>query len=122
MQKKHFYSLVLGVLGGLMFSIGLCMCLLPEWDMFKPGVVLTAVGAVALVALLIRLRKLSGKAPAKPDWKLIGKIAYGVLAALVLGAGMCFIMVWEMMIPGILVGIVGILMLLGLIPMFMGLK
>jgi len=122
MQKKLFYSLVLGVLGGLMFSIGLCMCLLPEWDMFKPGVVLTAAGAVALVALLIRLRKLSGKTPAKPDWKLIGKIAYGVLAALVLGVGMCFIMVWEMMIPGILVGIVGILMLLGLIPMFMGLK
>ena len=122
MQKKHFYSLVLGVLGGLMFSIGLCMCLLPEWGMFKPGVVVTAVGAVVLLVLFIWLRKQSGKVPAKPDWKLIGKIAYGVLAALILGVGMCLIMVWGKMLLGILVGIVGILLLLGLIPMFMGLK
>jgi len=122
MQKKHFYSLVLGVLGGLMLSIGLCMCLLPEWGMFKPGVVVTAVGAVVLLVLFIWLRKQSGKVPAKPDWKLIGKIAYGVLAALILGVGMCLIMVWGKMLLGILVGIVGILLLLGLIPMFMGLK
>ena len=122
MQKKTFISLVLGVLGGLMFSIGLCMCLLPEWGMFKPGVVVTAVGAVALLILFIWLRKQSGKAPANPDWKLIGKIAYGVLAALVLGVGMCLIMVWGKMLLGILVGVVGILLLLGLIPMFMGLK
>ena len=122
MQKKHFYSLVLGVLGGLLFSIGLCMCLLPEWNMFRPGVVVTAVGAVVLLFLFIWLRKQSGKTAAKPDWKLIGKVAYGVLAALILGIGMCLIMVWQMMLPGILVGIVGILLLLGLIPMFMGLK
>lgn len=122
MQKKFFYSLVLGVLGGLMFSIGLSMCLLPEWGMFKPGVVVTALGAVALLVLFVWLRKQSGKAPAKPDWKLIGKIAYGVLAALVLGMGMCLIMVWGKMLLGLVVGVVGILLLLGLIPMFMGLK
>lgn len=122
MQKKHFISLILGVLGGLLFSIGLCMCLLPEWNAFKPGVAVTAVGAVVLIALFIALRKMSGKAPARPDWKLIGKIAYAVAAALVLGLGMCLVMVWGLMLPGILVGLAGILMLLGLIPMFMGLK
>lgn len=122
MQKKTFISLVLGVLGGLMFSIGMCMCLLPEWGMFKPGVVVTAIGAVALLILFIWLRKQSGKAPAKPDWKLIGKIAYGVLAALILGLGMCLIMVWGKMLLGLVIGVVGILLLLGLIPMFMGLK
>lgn len=122
MQKKHFISLILGVLGGLLFSIGLCMCLLPEWNAFKPGVVITAIGAAVLIALFIALRKMSGKAAPKPDWKLIGKIAYAVIAALILGLGMCLIMVWNAMLPGILVGIVGILMLLGLIPMFMGLK
>ena len=122
MQKKHFLSLVLGVLGGLMFSIGLCMCLLPEWGMFKPGVVVTAIGAVVLLILFIWLRKQSGKAPIAPDWKLIGKIAYGVLAALVLGVGMCLIMVWGKMLLGLVIGVVGILLLLGLIPMFMGLK
>ena len=122
MQKKHFFSLVLGVLGGLMFSIGMCMCLLSEWNMFKPGVVVTAVGAVVLLILFIWLRKQSGKQPVAPDWKLIGKIAYGVLAALVLGLGMCLIMVWGKMLLGLVVGVAGILLLLGLIPMFMGLK
>lgn len=122
MQKKHFISLILGVLGGLLFSIGLCMCLLPEWNAFKPGVAVTAAGAVILIALFIALRRMSGKTAPKPDWKLIGKIAYAVVAALILGLGMCLIMVWNVLLPGILVGIVGILMLLGLIPMFMGLK
>ena len=122
MKKSDFITLVLGVVGGLLFSVGMCMCLLPEWNAFTPGVVTTAAGAAVLAALAITLRIKSGKPARKPNWKLIGKIAYGVLAALVLGVGMCFIMVWEMMIPGILVGIVGILMLLGLIPMFMGLK
>lgn len=122
MQKKHFLSLVLGVLGGLMFSIGMCMCLLPEWNAFNAGVIVAAAGAVILLILFIWLRKQSGKGPISPDWKLIGKIAYGVLAALVLGAGMCLIMVWNKMLFGLVVGVVGILLLLGLIPMFMGLK
>jgi len=36
--------------------------------------------------------------------------------------GMCLIMVWNLMLPGILVGIAGIVMLLCLIPMCIGLK
>ena len=43
-------------------------------------------------------------------------------AALILGVGMCMIMVWNLMLPGILVGIVGIVLLLMLIPMCLGLK
>ena len=35
---------------------------------------------------------------------------------------MCMIMVWNLMLPGILVGIVGIVLLLCLIPMCIGLK
>ena len=30
MEKKNFIKLVLGVVGGLLFSLGMCMCLLPE--------------------------------------------------------------------------------------------
>lgn len=64
----------------------------------------------------------SGK-PRKPiNWKVVGKVTYGTVSALVLGAGMCLIMVWNLMLPGILVGIVGIVMLLCLIPMCIGLK
>ena len=40
----------------------------------------------------------------------------------VFGAGMCMIMVYNMMFYGIIVGVVGILLLLFLIPMCLGLK
>lgn len=123
MEKKNFISLVFGVIGGLLFGIGMCMCLLPEWDMFTPGVVITAVGALALIILALVRWKMAGKPAAKVNWKVTGKVIYGVVSTLVLGLGMCMIMVFEgMMIPGIIVGVVGIVMLLGLLPMIKGLK
>ena len=122
MKKRNFVLLVLGVVGGMLFSIGLCMCLLPEWNAFQPGVVVTAIGLVVLLALLAVAMK-GKKRSGKPiNWKLVGKIAFGVAGALVMGVGMCMIMVWNLMLPGILVGILGIVMLLMLIPMFLGLK
>ena len=54
--------------------------------------------------------------------KAVGKFAFGVLGALVLGVGMCMIMVWNIMIPGMIVGVVGIALLVCLIPMCFGLK
>ena len=122
MDKKHFIALIAGIISGFIFSIGVCMMLLPDWGMSKISPLFIAVGAAALLLLGIWLRKTSGKPTAKPNWKLIGKIAYAVIAALILGLGMCLIMVWNAMLPGIVIGIVGILMLLGLIPLFMGLK
>lgn len=122
MEKKNFVALMMGVIGGLLFSLGMCMCLLPEWGMFTPGVVCAAVGAVILIATLFVYRKMSGAKPIKLNWRVIGKVAYGVLASLVLGLGMSMIMVLDMMILGIVVGIVGIVLLLMLIPMCLGLK
>ena len=123
MEKKNFVALVLGVIGGLLFGIGMCMCLLPEWNMFTPGVVVTAIGFVLLVALVIVYRKMSGAKPIKVNWKIVGKVVYGVISSLVLGGGMALIMTVEgMMLPGIVLGIVGIVMLLFLIPMCLGFK
>lgn len=122
MKKNHFINLVICVIAGLIFSLGMCMCLLPEWNSFTLGVVLTAIGGVALLTMGIIAYVKSAKNQAPINWKLVGKIAYGVVSALILGLGMCMIMVWNLMIWGILVGIVGIVMLLFLIPMFLGLK
>ena len=122
MKKNQFIALIVGTVGGLLFSIGLCMCLLPEWNAFIEGVGITAIGGVILLALAIVCYIRSGK-PQKPiNWKVVGKVIYGVISSLVLGVGMCMIMVFDMMLPGILVGIVGIVMLLCLIPMCIGLK
>lgn len=121
MKKADFVTLVIGVVATLLFGIGMCMCLLPEWNAFTEGVVVTAIGGIILLAMGIKM--LGGKMKgAKVNWKNIGKVAFGVIASLVLGLGMCFILVWNMMLPGILVGIVGIVMLLCLIPMCVGFK
>ena len=122
MKRNHFITLVVCVIAGLVFSLGMCMCLLPEWNSFTLGVVLTAVGGVALLVMgaIAYIKNAKNKTPI--NWKIVGKIAYGVVAALILGLGMCMIMVWNLMLWGIIVGIVGLVMLLFLIPMFLGLK
>ena len=123
MEKKTFVTLVMSVIGGMLFSLGMCMCLIPEWGTFNQGVVVGAAGAVELVITWLVYRKMAGKAPIKLNAKLVAKMIYGIFAALVFGIGMCMTMVFEgMMIQGIAVGIVGIVLLLGLIPMFIGFK
>ena len=121
MKKSAFVNLIIGTIGGLLFALGMCMCLLPEWNAFKIGVVCTAMGAIVLMAQSIVAWLRSGRT-IKINWKMAGKVMYGVFAALVLGVGMCMIMVWNLMLPGILVGILGIVLLLMLIPMCLGLK
>ena len=49
MKKATFINLVFGTIGGLLFALGMCMCLLPEWNAFRLGVVCTAIGALALL-------------------------------------------------------------------------
>lgn len=123
MTKKNFLFLVLSVIGGLLFALGMCMCLLSEWNAFTPGVIVTALGALALAAIALVRWIMAGKPVAQVNWNKVGKVAYGVAACLVLGAGMAMIMAYEgLMIPGIVVGIVGIVLALGMIPVFKGLK
>lgn len=122
MKKKNFVALLFGTIGGLLFSLGMCMALLPEWDMFREGVISGIAGAIVLLITALVYRKMSGKAPIKLNMKVVGKVLYGVFASLVLGVGMCLIMVYEMMLVGIIVGVVGIVLLLLLIPMCLGFK
>ena len=123
MTKKSFVFLVLTVVGGLLFSLGMCMCLLPEWNAFRPGVIVTALGGVSLLTIGLVRWIMAGRPVAKVNWSMVGKVAYCVMAALVLGAGMAMIMAFEgLMLYGIAVGVVGIVLLLGVIPVFKGLK
>lgn len=122
MKKNHFITLVIGVIAGLLFSLGICMCLLPEWDSFVLGVVLTSIGGIILIAMAVVFNVKNAQNRTPINWKLVGKISYGVISVLILGLGMCMVMVWNLMIWGILVGIVGLIMTLFLIPIFCGLK
>lgn len=123
MQKKNFVSMIMGTIGGILFAIGMCMCLLPQWNAFNQGVVIAVVGAVVLLAMLIVRRKMEGKSIiVKLSGKTISSILLGIVGSLALGIGMCMVMVWSMLVPGILVGVVGIVLMLCLIPLIKGLK
>ena len=123
MTKKNFVYLVLTVVGGLLFALGMCMCLLPEWNAFKPGVAVTGLGTLVLLTIALVRWIMAGKPVAKINWNKVGKAAYCVAALLVLGAGMAMIMAFEgLLLQGILVGVVGIVLCLGMIPVCKGLK
>ena len=122
MQKKNFVTLILSTVGGTLFALGMCMALLPEWGAMVPGIVVGVVGTAILLAMILIRRKMDGKPAIVFNGKAIGIALLGVAGAIVLGAGMCMTMVWGMMIPGILVGIIGIAALLCLIPVVKGLK
>ncbi len=122
MKKSSFAALVLGTISGMLFAIGMCMALLPEWNAFVPGVIFGCLGiALGLVTVLV-WRKMEHKAPIRISGRSVLAIAVGILGALLLGVGMCLCMVWGKMVVGILVGIVGIVALLCLIPIIGGLK
>lgn len=122
MKKKNFVTLVMSTIGGLIFALGMCMCMLPEWDAFNEGIVVGIIGAVILLAMIFVRRKMDGKPFVALNGKAVATVLFGILGTLVLGVGMCMVMIWSMMIPGIIVGIVGIVMLLSLIPIISGLK
>ena len=120
MKKSNFTALVLGTVGVAFFALGMCMGLLPEWDMFRQGVVCGVIGLVILLITVIVWRKMEGKAPIQLNARTIGSVLVGVLGALLLGVGMCLSMVFGKMALGIVVGLVGIVALLMLIPLTKG--
>ena len=122
MRKKDFVTLIMSTVGGILFALGMCMALLPEWGAMMPGIVLGILGAAVLLSMILIRRKMDGKPAIVFNGKTIGTTLLGIFGAIVLGVGMCMTMVWNMIIPGILVGIVGIIALLCLIPVVKGLK
>ena len=54
--------------------------------------------------------------------KTIGTVVLGIVGTIVLGIGMCMVMVWSMLIQGIIIGLVGIVLLLCLIPLVKGIE
>ncbi len=122
MKKSTFVAMILGTIGGILFALGMCMALIPEWDAFNQGVVMGVIGAVVLLIMVLVWRKMENKNPIKVSAKTIGIVLWGIIGALAFGVGMCLTMVWSHMLIGIVVGIVGIVLLLCLIPMTKGLK
>ena len=122
MKKSTFVAMILGTIGGILFALGMCMALISEWNAFRPGVIMGVIGAVVLLIMVLVWRMMENKEPIKLSGKTIGATLIGIVGALLLGVGMCLTMVWSHLVAGIVIGIVGIVVLLCLIPFIKGLK
>ena len=122
MKKSSFVALVLGTVSGVLFALGMCMALLPEWNAFTEGVIFGAVGIVLGIITLLIFCKMENKKLPKINGKNLFRIIYAVASVLILGLGMCMCLVWSQIVLGTLVGLLGIVMLIALIPMIKGLK
>ena len=122
MKKSSFVALVMGTVSGMLFALGMCMALLPEWNAFKEGIIFGSIGiAIGIITLLLWCKIENKKLP-KMSGKNILRVIYTVVSALVLGLGMCMCLVWQQIIWGTLIGMLGIIMLIALIPMIKGIK
>ena len=122
MKKSSFVALVLGTVSGVLFALGMCMALLPEWNAFKEGVVFGGIGLVLGVITFLVWCKMENKKFPKMNGKNVARILYAIVAVLILGTGMCLCLVWQKFVWGTLVGLLGIIMLIALIPMIKGIK
>jgi len=114
MKKETLLEIILGTIGGLIFAIGMCMCLLPEWDMFTPGVVVSIIGFIILLCIIPVYRKNHPRKPHGPiNWGIVLTFIVGIVGSLIMGFGMSKVMIEGAtksdMLVGIITGVVGLI-------------
>lgn len=122
MKKSSFTALVLGLISGVMFALGMCMALLPQWNTFKEGIILGTIGIILAVVTVFLWRKMENKPKIKFTAKGILTTVVSIVGALTLGVGLCLVLVWNKILVGTLIGIAGIIIMLCLIPLTVGIK
>lgn len=123
MKKSSFAAMVLGTASIVLFALGMCMAAYPEWNAFYARCVLWLwQGLLFGLITLIVWRRMEHKEPIRIDGKTILTVVIGAVGALALGVGMCLSMVWDKMVMGVGIGLVGIVVLLCLLPLTKGIK
>lgn len=114
MKKETLLEIIFGTVGGLIFAIGMCMCLIPEWNMFKARVVVAIVGFIILLGIIPVYKSSHPKKAHTPiNWSIVATWVIGVVGALIMGFGMSKIMVGNAtqvdFIVGLIAGVIGLL-------------
>ncbi len=126
MKKDTLLEIILGTVGGLIFALGMCMCLIPEWNMFTAGVILAIVGFIVLLCIIPVYRKSHPKKEHKPiDKGLLATWIIGIVGSLVMGFGMSRVLVdgkSGLDILGMICGIIGLLICVLNYPIYSYLK
>ena len=118
MKKKNFVTLILSTIGGILFALGMCMALLPQWNAMNQG----GAGLVVLLIMVLVRRRMEGKPVVSLNFRTVAIALLGIVGALMLGLGMSLVMLWNLLIPGIGIGLAGIVLMLCLIPLIRGLE
>lgn len=127
MKKETLLEIILGTIGGLIFAIGMCMCLIPEWDLFKAGVVIAIVGFIILLCIIPVYRSNHPKKEHAPiNLGIVFAWVIGVIGALIMGFGMSKVMVGDPsqtdLLIGIGTGIVGLIICVLVYPIYSYIK
>ncbi len=127
MKKETLLEIILGTIGGLVFGIGISMCLIPEWDLLKAGVVVAILGFIILLCIIPVYRSNHPKKEHGPiNWGIVFNWIIGIVGALVMGFGMSKVMVGDPsktdLLIGIVTGIVGLLICVLNYPIYSYLK
>ena len=114
MQKETLIEIILATIGGLIFSLGMCMWLIPEWNTFAAGIVVSIIGFIILLGIIPVYRSHHPKKAHKSiDFGLLLPWIIGVIGSLIMGFGMSRIMVGTAstgdMIVGLITGMVGLI-------------
>lgn len=127
MKKDTLLEIILGTIGGLVFAIGMCMTLIPEWNLFNLGVVITVIGFILLLCIIPVYRSTHPKKQHAPiNWGIVFTWIIGVVGALIMGFGISEVMIdapsQSELILGIVVGIIGLLICILNYPIYSYLK
>ena len=114
MKKETLLEIILGTIGGLVFAVGMCMCLIPEWNLFKVGVIVAIIGFIILLGIIPVYKNSHPKTEHTPvNWGIVATWIIGIVGALVMGFGMSKIMVGSAtqvdFIVGLITGVIGLL-------------
>ena len=128
MKKEILLEIILGTIGGLVFAIGMCMCLIHEWDLLTTGIIISIIGFIILLCIIPIHRKEHPKKAnkKKTDWGLVLTWLIGIVGSLIMGFGMSKIMVDTPdkmdMIIGMITGVIGLLICVLNYPIYSYLK
>ena len=127
MKKETLLEIILGTVGGLIFAIGMTMCLIPEWDLLKVGVVVGIIGFIVLLSIIPIYKKgKPKKEPKKIDWEIVLTFVIGIIGSLIMGFSMSKVMVGSPdkmdLIIGMITGVIGLLICVLNYPVYSYLK
>ena len=121
MKKSDFITLITYTVSTLVLALGMCMFTLPDWHLQNIGLPVAIVGLLLEVISWVIQRRLAGKGAPNVNPKLVGNVVYSVVAALVFGGGFALISSGNFVI-GFVLSLVGLVLLIGIIPVVVGLK